>query len=204
MNSIINDHQYIEDSFQNLQEMDREIRETVFTDCEFSSCSFTSAILRNCRFINCTFQECDLSLVQIPGSVFSGTSFNKTRLLGVDWTLADWSGVGLGRLDGFDDCMISHSTLIGLSLPGIRITRCIAHGVDFREGNFSNADFSGTDLMESLFGNTDLSGADLSKANNYDIDPGSNIIEKTRFSLPEAMALLYSMDIILDDPDNDW
>ena len=44
----------------------------------------------------------------------------------------------------------------------------------------------------------------LPEANNYDIDPGSNIIEKTRFSLPEAMALLYSMDIILDDPDNDW
>jgi fluoroquinolone resistance protein len=42
-----------------------------------------------------------------------------------------------------------------------------------------------------------LSGADLSQARNYMIDPGLNELKKAKFSLPEAMALLYNMDITL-------
>jgi len=42
-----------------------------------------------------------------------------------------------------------------------------------------------------------LTEADLSKARNYLIDPGLNQLKKAKFSLPEAMSLLYNMDIIL-------
>jgi hypothetical protein len=36
---------------------------------------------------------------------------------------------------------------------------------------------------------------------NYRIDPGQNILKQARFSLPEAMSLLHSMDIVLVDGD---
>ncbi len=57
------------------------------------------------------------------------------------------------------------------------------------------SDFSGTDLAGSLFNATDLSGADLSAARNYAISPAANRLKGAKFSLPEAMALLYCLDI---------
>jgi hypothetical protein len=53
-----------------------------------------------------------------------------------------------------------------------------------------------------MFSSTNLTKADLSTAKNYHIPPEQNILKGTRFSLPEAMSLLYSMDIILDDNDS--
>ncbi|MGB9301543.1 MAG: pentapeptide repeat-containing protein, partial [Anaerolineae bacterium] len=96
---------------------------------------------------------------------------------------------------------ISHSTFIGLSLQSVQIRDCVATDVDFREADLSQADFGSTDLSQSIFGNTNLSEADLSRARNYRIDPGQNVLKQARFSLPEAMSLLHSMDIVLVDGD---
>ena len=94
---------------------------------------------------------------------------------------------------------MSHSTFIGLELSGIEITECVATDVDFREANLSEADFRGTDLSESLFINTNLRQADLREARNYRIAPGENDLTRARFSLPEAMSLLYNLDIDLSE-----
>jgi uncharacterized protein YjbI with pentapeptide repeats len=103
---------------------------------------------------------------------------------------------------GFSDCAISHSTFIGLNLAGIHIKNCVAFEVDFREADLSRADFTGTDLSGSIFLSTNLREADLRHARNYTIDPGKNEVITTKFSLPEAMSLLYAMDIELDDGDD--
>ena len=168
-----------------------------FHDCLFKACSFAQSVFQECRFIDCAFQECDLSLLQIPGSLFSVTRFADSRVIGVDWTQADWSGVSLGKPIAFERCAISHSTFIGLSLPAIQIKDCLAADVDFREADLTKADFSGSDLSQSLFLNTNLSKADLSTARNYHIAPEQNELKGARFTLPEAMSLLFNMDIVL-------
>jgi fluoroquinolone resistance protein len=168
-----------------------------FYDCAFVRCSFVETVFRNCRFVNCAFQRCDLSLVQVAGSTFSATRFEDSKVIGVDWTQAEWPTAGLGDPVGFFRSAISHSTFIGLRLKGIQIRDCVAVDVDFRETDLSQADFAGTDLSQSLFSDTDLTEADLSRARNYRIDPGRNVLSQARFSLPEAMALLHSMDIVL-------
>jgi len=75
----------------------------------------------------------------------------------------------------------------------------LAREVDFREADLSDAEFSGTDLSGSIFINTILDGADFRRASDYNISPTENSISKAVFSLPEAMSLLYSMDIRLED-----
>jgi hypothetical protein len=50
-----------------------------------------------------------------------------------------------------------------------------------------------------LFINTDLRQADLSEARNYQIAPGKNDLRGARFFLPEAMSLLYNLDIDLSE-----
>ena len=184
------------------KEVDQERGDLVsseFYDCEFVRCNFVEAVFHKCRFVNCVFQHCDLSLVRVPDSTFSSTRFEDSRVIGVNWAQAHWPSTGLRDSVGFFKSAISHSTFFGLSLRALQIIDCVAQGVDFRESDLSQADFAGTDLSESMFINTDLTEADLSSARNYHIDPGQNVLRQARFSLPEAMSLLYNLDIVLVD-----
>jgi fluoroquinolone resistance protein len=191
--------QYTDQVFRGVRLEHSELVASEFHGCTFVRCAFAESIFRNCRFVDCTFRQCDLSLVRISGSAFSAIRFEDSKIIGVDWTQADWTAPRLGDPIGFYRCALNHSTFIGLSLPGIRMKDCIAMDVDFREADLSQADFGGTDLSQSLFANTRLTEADLSCARNYQIDPGQNILTQAKFSLPEAMSLLYNMDIVLTE-----
>ena len=195
--TISSNTEYSDLVFNNLHLQSEQILSSEFFDCVFSDCSFAESIFQKCRFVNCAFQKCDLSLAQVPESIFFTTRFEESKIIGVNWAQADWPGSGLGKPITFIKSAISHCTFIGLSLKGIQIKDSIAIDVDFREADLSRADFSGTDLSESMFKDTNLTESDLSQARNYDIDPGQNVLQGAKFSFPEAMSLLYSMDIIL-------
>jgi len=173
-----------------------------FIDCTFRVCSFIETIFQHCRFINCRFLDCDLSLTQFPGSTLFGVIFKDSKLIGIDWTQVEWSALGIGDPIEFHKCSINHSTFIGLELSEVMIRDCSALDVDFREADLTQADFSGTNLSGSLFINTNLTGADLSRARNYHIKPEENVLTGAKFSLPEAMSLLYSMDIVMSEVDD--
>jgi len=190
---------YHDQRFRELDLAGRRLVGSAFHDCQFEACAFAESIFQGCRFVGCSFKECDLSLVQVPGSAFSASRFLDSRVIGVDWTQANWSGVSLGQPIAFERCALSHSTFIGLSLPGLQVKDCVAADVDFRETDLSKADFSGSDLNQSLFANTNLSQADLSTARNYHIVPEQNVLKGARFTLPEAMSLLFNMDIVLEE-----
>jgi len=195
--TISSNTEYSDQVFNKVHLQSEQILSSEFYDCEFSDCSFAESVFQKCRFVNCAFQGCDLSLAQVPECNFSTTRFVDSKIIGVIWAQADWPGSGLGKPLCIMKSVISHSTFIGLNLKGVQIKDCIATDVDFREADLSQADFSGTDLSESIFSNTNLTEADLSQARNYHIDPGQNVLKGARFSLPEAMSLLYSMDLIL-------
>ena len=190
---------YSDEVFKGEQLAQAQVDSAEFHDCVFSRCRMVESILRECRFVGCTFQRCDLSLGQVPETAFFSTRFEHCNLVGIDWTQATWGSVGLGEPLAFLESAISHSTFIGLDLKGIQIKDCVAHDVDFREADLSRADFSGTDLADSLFLHTNLAQADLSGALNYRIDPAQNALAGAKFSLPEAMSLLYAMDIVLEE-----
>lgn len=190
---------YSEQVFEKVHLEQHQLTSCEFHDCKFIGCSFTETVFDNCRFVHCLFKNSDLSLLRVPNSVFSATKMEGSKLIGVDWTQADWSSTKLADPIDFTKCDLSHSTFIGLNLKNIHITECIAKDVDFREADLTGAVFTGTDLIESLFNDTNLTEADLSRSRNYHIDPGQNVLKRTKFSLPEAMSLLYSLDIILDE-----
>ncbi len=171
--------------------------ESEFYDCTFTRCSFVEATLKRCRFVHCTFRDCDLSLVRLADCVIADTTFEACRLVGIDWTQVSWSAVRLGEPLRFVNCDLHHSTFIGLNLRGLVLKDCRAVDVDFREADLTRATFAGTDLSESLFLHTDLTRADLSAACNYRISPAQNALTGAKFSLPEALSLLTSMDIEL-------
>jgi fluoroquinolone resistance protein len=193
-----------EQIFRDMRLDHEEIVSSEFHDCVFVGGSFVESVFRRCRFVTCVFRECDLSLVRVPQSTFTGVRFEECKLVGVNWTEACWPTARLGRPLSFSKCSISHSTFLGLRLQGIEIRDCVAQDVDLREADLSGAEFGLTDLSGSLFGGTDLSRADLSRAINYLIDPGKNVLTQARFSLPEALSLLHGMDIVLVEDDGEY
>ncbi len=199
MNTIISGQEYHNQKFEKVNLKQGEVITGRFADCRFINCTFTSVVLRNCRFKNCMFQNCDLSLAKISGSSFPMTRFEKSKLIGINWTQGNWSNLGFEKPKSFSECVLNHGTFIGIDLSGVEMKDCIAVDVDFRETNLSKVMFGKTDLSKSVFGNTNLSEADLRCARNYDIDLSQNNVKRTKFTMPEAFALLYSMDIELEE-----
>jgi uncharacterized protein YjbI with pentapeptide repeats len=188
---------YHQAKFEGLALREMQLREVEFYDCHFLRCDLGDSQFSGCRFAGCTFVDCDLSLIVVKGSVFSEVRFEGCKMVGVNWTQADWEKSKLGAPPEFERCAVSHSTFLGLSLPELLMRNCIAHEMDFREVDMTRADFTGTDLAKSIFLNTILTEADLSAARNYAIAPHQNILTGARFSMPEALSLLFNMDIRL-------
>lgn len=170
-----------------------------FRDCRFSRCNFSEATLASCRFSDCDFVECNLSLARLTSSGFAAVTFTDCKMVGIDWTRAHWPAVRMAKALAFTRCVLNDSSFFGLDLAELALIECRAVDVDFTDANCRDADFSHTDLKDSVFARTRLAGANLSGAQNYRIDIFNNDIKRARFSLPEAVSLLDSLDIELED-----
>jgi len=170
-----------------------------FDSCIFSHCALRETVFRDCKFIDCTFQACDLSLVRFEDTSFSETTFEKSKVIGVNWTLAAWSKFQVDSPISFTECVIDYSAFIGLTLRKIIIKKCNAQEVEFSDADLTAADFKGTDLSKSRFNQTNLTRANFEGATNYSINITNNKVAKAKFSLPEALSLLYGLDIVLVD-----
>ena len=191
--------EYEEQTFEGLTLHEGEVAARSFHACVFHCCSFVQTAFRDCRFIDCTFIDCDLSLCRVEGCTFATTRFRQSQLMPINWTEASWPRRGLFRSIDFNDCVLNHSTFIGLGLRGITLTSCLARDVDFAETDLLRADCTHSDFSDSRFLHTNLTEADFTGATGYAIDAGLNVLKKTRFSLPEAMSLLCSLDIVLTE-----
>jgi uncharacterized protein YjbI with pentapeptide repeats len=87
-----------------------------------------------------------------------------------------------------------------LDLSKAVITDCLAKEATFAETNLTEANCTHTDFTDSRFIRTNLTRADFRGARNYAIAADQNTLKQAKFSLPEAVALLHGLDIILEDP----
>ena len=174
------------------------VDETTFTDCVFTNCNFRETAFVYCRFNDCTFEDCDLSLITVEDCSFREVKFKNSKLVGINWLSADWPRISSGSPINFTDCAIDYSTFIGLTLNKISFKGCSAKDVEFSEANLTKADFRDATLTASRFNNTNLTEANFDGAKDYTIDITKNVIKKTKFAVPEAYALVHSLeDIIL-------
>jgi fluoroquinolone resistance protein len=164
-----------------------------FEECEFHKCSFVTCTFRACKFLECKFVECRLSAIQPPHCRFMEVKFFTSQVAGCDWTKAD-------AVEGleFTDCKLNYSNFRLLKPPRIKMINCEAKEVDFIQTDLTGGIFTGTDFENSRFFKTNLTNADFKGAKNYSIDVGNNMLKKTKFSLPEVLALLNGLDIIIE------
>lgn len=173
-----------------------------FSRCVFIKCAFVETDFQSSVFQDCTFRDCDLSLIKVKHCAFTNTRFEDSKVIGVNWTDTTWEKAKRIALKPvlFAGCAINYSIFMGLNMREIEIVRCIAKGVSFEEADMSKANCTGTDFTSARFHHTNLTEADFTGATNYAIVASLNTLKQTKFSLPEAMALLDGLDIVLTDP----
>jgi len=175
-----------------------------FSACTFIKCAFNETVFEDCKIRDCTFKECDLSLVSLKGSSFTNTRFQDSQLISVNWTETAWANAKvIFKPVDFLGCILNYSTFMGLNLKKVTLSKCIAYEVSFEEANLTQADCRYTDFLNSRFVRSDLTEADFTGAKNYTIAASMNTLKKTKFSLPEAMSLLYNLDICLTEYDSE-
>ena len=184
---------YYQEKLVKLSHIGERFQAKVFEECEFNSCTFIDCKFEKCKFLDCKFNECNLSAIVLVNCQFLEVEFSKSKVIGVDWTKAQ-------KLQGlnFLECQINYSNFKLLKLPKIRMVKCEAKEIDFVETDLIKGDFKNTNFEKSLFSKTNLTNADFRGASNYFIDIKTNILKRTRFSLPEALSLLDSLDIIIE------
>ncbi len=198
MNNVKNIKQEnVDQTFNKLKAEEKILSGILFDRCHFQQCDFSNAQFIDCRFVDCEWVQCNLSSVKITNSSFSETVFAESKMLGINWTQAKWPLIKIASPIKMYQCNISHSSFFELSLTELTLENCKAHEVDFREADCSQANFTYTDFTNSLFMHTKLIKADFTEAINYTIDVYENDIKKAKFSLPEAVSLLGSLNIEL-------
>jgi fluoroquinolone resistance protein len=184
---------YEETKFEKLNITDSKVVKIEFYNCSFVSCLFTKTIFENCVFEKCTFTNCDLSVVKFSGSAFIDVGFSESKMLGIDWALAQ-KPISVN----FDKCLLNDSIFYRMDLRSSQIKKCVAHNADFEEANLSKSECCQTDFLNSKFNGANLSFSDFAGAINYSINPNNTKIKKAKFSLPEAVSLLDAWDIIIE------
>ncbi|MCE0495458.1 pentapeptide repeat-containing protein [Vibrio salinus] len=199
MGGLSDNEQYFDVSFEKLEISDASYQGIEFEECQFTDCDFSGVRFAGCKFINCEFLKCNLSLFSLPNSRLFGVTFVESKLVGVNWTLAEWPIYHVDFELKFVRCILNDSSFFGLTLNELVMDECKLHDVDFREGDFTGSVMTLCDFTNSLFMHTNLQNADFSDSVSYAIDVLENRIKGATFSRYEALNLLESLGIELVD-----
>jgi fluoroquinolone resistance protein len=184
---------YYQEKFTKLTLSKETVKEIEFEECEFKDCSFIDCTFNTCKFINCSFEDCMISAMIPTNSRFVDIQFTNSKIIGFDWTKAQHI-----MEIGFKQCQINYSNFRMLKLQKIQMVACEAKEVDFAEADLTEGNFTNTDFERSIFSKTILTKANFNNAKNYFIDARYNTIKHAHFSLPEALSLLSSLDVVID------
>ena len=180
-------------TFEKIQGQEKVVSGRKFTECIFKHCQLNGLVFEDCQFTDCVFEDCDLSLLAVKRSFFHKTQILRSKAIGINW----YEARSIMALQ-FTDTMLSYSSFFGKALKKMKFKNCVAKEVDFSDCVLTEADFGGTDLEGARFSGCDLSLANFREARNYSIDVLNNKVKKAKFSLPEALALLDSFDVVVE------
>ena len=164
-----------------------------FVECHFFGIDFSQYNLSRFRFLDCEFHECNLSNSSLKGANFKHSIFNKSKLIGLNWSEATSLSIS-----SFSECILDYSIFHSMNLKCFIFTDCKMMEVEFSESQLAKALINRCMLRGTTFNKANLQEADLRGSTEYFIDVRYTNVKKAKFSMPEALSLLSSLDIILE------
>lgn len=164
-----------------------------FVECHFKGIDFTEYNFSRLKFLDCEFTECNLSNVSLKNANFRGVIFKKSKLIGLNWSI-----VNTLMSASFQESILDYSVFHSMNLKGAVFSDCKMCDVDFYESQLMKSSFVDCLLKGALFNKANLADSDFRGASEYFIDVRQTQVTRAKFSLPEALTLLTSLEIILE------
>ncbi len=193
--------EYAGEEFSGLRLEEGGFHGILFEDCLFADCRFQGLSLHACQFTGCHFARCRLGGLQFDNVQAMGNSFEDCAVLGLDWSaLLDPRKQDLGFLpfDSFARCTLHHCVFFHLDLRKFSFAGCDLSGSFFEGCKLNGAAFPGCLLRGTAFSHNDLSDADFREASEYGFSIEGNQVKGAKFSMPEAVNLLYGLGLEID------
>ena len=184
----IKDQQYEDQSFENFE----------FVECNFTKCQFLNIKLTNCKFKNCKFNNCVIGNIKFLYSEAKNLELVNSVLIGIIWNDLKNNGIETAIFRSMKSCTIKYNYFTNLKLVKYDFRDSQFDESYFEECRLTDAKFNNVNLHGTKFIKCDLSGADFRNALEYEIDITDNKLKKAKFSFPEVVSLLSSLNIIID------
>ncbi len=139
-----------------------------FLDCNFENCTFEEGLLIGCKFINCRFDQCTIISLKSKYSEIKNAVFHKCNLVGIHWHTLLPSGKYSYAVNALENC---------------NLTEC----------NFKNCRLESTQFFKC-----NLQKAGFRNAKGYVIDIHNNQMKAARFSFPDVIRLLETLNIKIE------
>jgi fluoroquinolone resistance protein len=165
-----------------------------YSDCTFVRRDFMNRQFHSARLEDCTFDVCNLSMVKFDNAILNRVHFRKCKIVGVDFAKCSKMAFSLA----FEECILDYALFRKNNLKNFVFKDCRMQGTNFIESNLSAAKFFRCDLEKAVFEGSNLEKADFISSWNYSINPETNKLKKTKFSLPHVIGLLGNLDIIIE------
>ncbi len=164
-----------------------------FSNCVFEKCDFTDSSFENASLWGCTFKQCNFSLVLLKECRKENVLFEESKLIGINFSRCNTLIFSINaRKSFFQYCNFSALSMKEVSFKDSKIYQC-----RFIDALLEKACFTQVDLNGTTFHNCDLRESNFEGALNYCINPCENKIKKAKFSFPECIGLLKSLDITI-------
>lgn len=166
-----------------------------FVDCEFKNCFFEECKIIGCIFVNCKFENCTVISLDSKYSELKNAVFIKCNLIGVHWNTLLPSGKYAHPMDKLENCFLKYNTFLEMnfikfSFSGNTIQESMFEECNLSESNFHNCRLEGTQIFKC-----DIRRADFTEAKGYAIDIKSNKLKQAKFSFPDVVSLLETLEI---------
>ena len=169
-----------------------------FIDCDFENCSFEDCKIINCTFENCKFYNCNIVSLSAQYSEIKNAEFKKCNLIGIHWGGLLPSGKYARALEKIENCYLKYNTFSDMNLKKFDFSGNIIQDSLFDECDLKESNFKSCRLEGRQIHNSDIRKADFRDSRGYIIDIPSNKLKQAKFSYPEVVSLLDSLDIEID------
>lgn len=190
---------YIEDQrFENLSYKNELMEDIEYDDCIFEKCQFTEVKMIGCIFNQCEFRDCEFKLVKFDHCRMQNASFYNSLLMGINWDELQGGGAKSFPVETFSKCVLKYNNFIKAYLTKFDFSTCTIMDCYFLECTLMKANFKDVVFKRTSFSECNMSESDFRGAIDYSIDLLTSKIKKAKFSFPEVIALLDSLDISIE------
>ena len=167
-----------------------------FTDCVFENCTFEDCKITGCSFVNCRFYKCSIISLTSKNSELKSAVFQNCNLIGIHcWNKLLPAGSYARSIDKVKDCCMKYNSFVEMPFRKFDFSGNIIQESIFEECDLQESNFRGCRLESTQFFKCDIPRADFRDARGYVIDIPSNKLRQAKFSFPEAVSLLNSLEI---------